>query len=68
MMRGPNLAATVELARSTQIPLIAAGGISCVDDLVQLARTRVVAGAVVGRALYSGAVQIEEAMEAVAAG
>ncbi len=67
MMQGPNLAATVELARLTQIPFIAAGGISCVDDLVQLASTRVVAGAVVGRALYNGAVQIEEAMRAVAA-
>ena len=67
MMSGPNLAATVELARSTPIPVIAAGGVRSVGDLVELAKTRVIAAAVVGRALYDGAVRLEDALREVAA-
>jgi phosphoribosylformimino-5-aminoimidazole carboxamide ribotide isomerase len=67
MMSGPNLSATVELAHSTKIPVLASGGVSCVGDLVELARTGVIAGAVVGRALYNGALSLEDALREVAA-
>lgn len=67
MMRGPNLAATVELARATPHPMIASGGVSCVQDLVELAKTGVIAGAIVGRAVYSGALRLEDALREVAA-
>ena len=66
MMSGPNLAATVELARSSSHPFIAAGGVSSVDDLVGLARTGVIAAAVLGKALYSGAVRLEHALRELA--
>ncbi len=67
MMGGPNLAATVELARSTSHPFIAAGGVSSVDDLQRLAQTGVIAAAVLGKALYSGAVRFEDALKKLAA-
>ncbi len=66
MMGGPNLTATVELAQSTKIPVLASGGVSCAADLVELARTGVIAGAVVGRALYNGALSLEDALREVA--
>ncbi len=67
MMGGPNLAATVELARSTSHPFIAAGGVSSIDDLVRLAGAGVIAAAVIGKALYSGAVRLEDALRELAA-
>jgi phosphoribosylformimino-5-aminoimidazole carboxamide ribotide isomerase len=65
--RGPNLEATAALAASAPVPVIASGGIASVDDLVRLAAIPNVAGAIVGRALYTGAVDLGAAMVAVAA-
>jgi phosphoribosylformimino-5-aminoimidazole carboxamide ribotide isomerase len=49
------------------VPVIASGGIAGVDDLVRLAAIPNVAGAIVGRALYTGAVDLGAAIAAVAA-
>ena len=67
LLGGPNLESTVRLAGLTRLPVIASGGVSCVADLVALARTRVIAGAIVGRALYTGALELGEALREVAA-
>lgn len=67
MLKGPNLEATEALARQSPFPVIASGGISSVADLVRLAETRVIAGSVVGRALYTGKVDLPEALREVAA-
>jgi phosphoribosylformimino-5-aminoimidazole carboxamide ribotide isomerase len=66
MLRGPNVEATLKLASSTPFPVIASGGVGSLEDLLALARTRVIAGAIVGRALYSGAVKLDEALREVA--
>jgi phosphoribosylformimino-5-aminoimidazole carboxamide ribotide isomerase len=65
--RGPNLEATAALAAATPVPVIASGGIAGVDDLVRLAELPNVAGAIVGRALYTGAVDLRAAQAAVPA-
>ena len=65
--RGPNLEATAALAASATLPVIASGGIAGVDDLVRLAAIPNVIGAIVGRALYTGAVDLRAAMAAVPA-
>jgi phosphoribosylformimino-5-aminoimidazole carboxamide ribotide isomerase len=65
--RGPNLEATAALAAGAPVPVIASGGIGHVDDLVRLAAIPNVAGAIVGRALYTGAVDLGAAIAAVAA-
>ena len=59
---GPNLEGTVELARATAHPIIASGGIGSIADLVALARTRVIAAAVIGKALYTGRVKLRDAL------
>jgi phosphoribosylformimino-5-aminoimidazole carboxamide ribotide isomerase len=62
-MGGPNVEATAALARAVSIPVIASGGVSSLDDLLRLKETGVVAGAIVGRALYDGAVDLRAALE-----
>ena len=62
-MGGPNVEATAALARAVSIPVIASGGVSSLDDLQRLRATGVVAGAIVGRALYDGAVDLRAALD-----
>lgn len=61
-MGGPNVAATAELARAVSIPLIASGGVSSLADLTALRDTGVIAGAISGRALYDGAIDLKSAL------
>ncbi|MCP1167259.1 1-(5-phosphoribosyl)-5-[(5-phosphoribosylamino)methylideneamino]imidazole-4-carboxamide isomerase [Limimaricola litoreus] len=61
-MAGPNLAATEALARAVSIPVIASGGVSSLDDLAALKSTGVIAGAISGRALYDGAIDLAQAL------
>ncbi|MEM8632686.1 MAG: 1-(5-phosphoribosyl)-5-[(5-phosphoribosylamino)methylideneamino]imidazole-4-carboxamide isomerase [Pseudomonadota bacterium] len=65
-MQGPNIAATAELAQATSIPVIASGGVSSMQDLVALRATGVIAGAISGRALYDGAIDLAAALKALA--
>ncbi len=69
MLSGPNLEATRAVALAVAIPVIVSGGVSCDDDLVAAARLRSsgIAGAIVGRALYTGAVDLARALARVAA-
>jgi phosphoribosylformimino-5-aminoimidazole carboxamide ribotide isomerase len=61
-MGGPNVAATADLARATSIPVIASGGVSALADLIALRDTGVIAGAISGRALYDGALDLGAAL------
>ena len=64
-MQGPNIAATEALARAVSIPVIASGGVSRMEDLIALRDTRVIAGAISGRALYDGAIDLTAALVAL---
>lgn len=64
-MGGPNVAATEALARAVSIPVIASGGVSSLRDLIALRDTGVIAGAISGRALYDGALDLRAALEAL---
>lgn len=61
-MQGPNVAATEALARAVSIPVIASGGVSRIEDLALLRETGVIAGAISGRALYDGAIDLAQAL------
>ena len=66
-MQGPNIKATEALARAVTIPVIASGGVASLADLTALRDTGVIAGAISGRALYDGAIDLAEALKALAA-
>ena len=65
-MGGPNIAATEALARAVSVPVIASGGVSSMADLIRLRDTGVIAGAISGRALYDGAIDLKAALAALA--
>ncbi|WP_435258186.1 1-(5-phosphoribosyl)-5-[(5-phosphoribosylamino)methylideneamino]imidazole-4-carboxamide isomerase [Thioclava sp. FR2] len=62
-MQGPNIEATEALARAVKIPVIASGGVSRMEDLIALRDTGVIAGAISGRALYDGAIDLAAAIK-----
>ncbi|MDP5361289.1 MAG: 1-(5-phosphoribosyl)-5-[(5-phosphoribosylamino)methylideneamino]imidazole-4-carboxamide isomerase [Paracoccaceae bacterium] len=64
-MKGPNIEATADLARAVKIPVIASGGVSSMADLTALKATGVIAGAISGRALYDGAIDLAAALKAL---
>ena len=68
MLSGPNLESTLALARGVAIPVIVSGGVSSVDDLVAAAALagEGIDGAIVGRALYTGDVDLAVALAEVA--
>jgi 1-(5-phosphoribosyl)-5-[(5-phosphoribosylamino)methylideneamino] imidazole-4-carboxamide isomerase/N-(5'phosphoribosyl)anthranilate isomerase len=68
MLSGPNLEMLTRVAEATSAAVTASGGVSSVADLVALAQLHPrVDAAIVGRALYSGDVDLAEALAAVAA-
>ncbi len=66
-MGGPNIAATEALARAVSIPVIASGGVSSIADLQALKATHIIAGAISGRALYDGAIDLGAALRILSA-
>ena len=65
MMSGPNVNATLELAKQTDIPVIASGGVSSLEHLKQLSNENILFGAICGRALYESAFTYSEALEVI---
>lgn len=64
MMQGPNIEATKALAESINIPVIASGGLSTLDDIRRLMaiESSGVTGVITGKAIYSGAIDLREAV------
>ena len=61
-MEGPNVKATAELANAVTIPVIASGGVSSMNDLKALKTCGApLNGAISGRALYDGIINVHEA-------
>lgn len=65
MMTGPNIEATKEMAEALDIPVIASGGISSIDDMKRLMEIKGLWGAITGKALYSGALDLREAIRMI---
>lgn len=61
MLSGVNLGAMEEMVRAVRVPIIASGGVGSLEDLRALSATGV-AGVIVGKALYTGAVALKDAL------
>lgn len=62
----PNFVAISEAVRAVPHPVLSAGGVSNIEDLIELTRTGV-EGAIVGLAIYTGSLDLAGAIDAVAA-
>jgi phosphoribosylformimino-5-aminoimidazole carboxamide ribotide isomerase len=62
MMKGVNVEATADLARASTIPVIASGGIASMADLRALQDCGIIDGAISGRALYDGRLDLADAI------
>lgn len=63
-MQGPNVDYTAAMANAVSIPVIASGGVSSIDDLKALRSCGApLNGAISGRALYDGAIDLTEALQ-----
>jgi phosphoribosylformimino-5-aminoimidazole carboxamide ribotide isomerase len=60
----PNFTAVADMKQNLRYPIVVAGGISSIDDLVQLAELGA-EGAITGMAIYSGAIDLKRAIETV---
>jgi len=69
MQTGPNIEETRRLAESIDIPVVASGGVSSMEDIIRLLplESAGVVGVITGKALYSGALDLEQAIGAAAA-
>jgi phosphoribosylformimino-5-aminoimidazole carboxamide ribotide isomerase len=66
MLTGPNLEQTQNFAEATDIPVIASGGVSSLKDIHNLMalKSAGIIGVIIGKALYSGSLDIKDAIEA----
>lgn len=64
MLSGPNIEATQALARALHIPVIASGGVHTMKDIETLLAIRHsgVSGVIIGKAIYSGSLDLKEAI------
>ncbi|MDD4270937.1 MAG: 1-(5-phosphoribosyl)-5-[(5-phosphoribosylamino)methylideneamino]imidazole-4-carboxamide isomerase [Pirellulales bacterium] len=62
MMAGPNVAAMADMQAAVDLPVVASGGVTTLDDVRRLAAARL-AGCIIGRALYQGTIGLAAALE-----
>jgi len=72
MMKGVNIEATVELAKNINIPVIASGGVTNMDDIIELCKVEGpyenrpgITGTILGRSIYEGTIDLAEAQRYV---
>lgn len=65
METGVNIEATKHFAQSVHVPVIASGGVSDIQDIKKLQSIEKfgIAGVIIGKALYSGAISLKEAID-----
>ncbi len=63
MLTGPNTAAQQEMVNTVKIPVIASGGIATIEDIRGLLTIKGLWGAITGKAIYSGSLDLREAIK-----
>ncbi|MFN3481083.1 MAG: 1-(5-phosphoribosyl)-5-[(5-phosphoribosylamino)methylideneamino]imidazole-4-carboxamide isomerase [Thermodesulfovibrionales bacterium] len=65
MLTGPNIPTIKEMVETVNIPVIASGGVSSIDDIKRLKEIKGLYGVITGKALYTGAIDLKEAIKIV---
>ncbi|MGE4272986.1 MAG: 1-(5-phosphoribosyl)-5-[(5-phosphoribosylamino)methylideneamino]imidazole-4-carboxamide isomerase [Desulfitobacterium sp.] len=70
MLQGPNIQSTVELARESGLQVVASGGVSNIEDIILLQKEVTlgasIEGVIIGKALYTGAITLSDALAVTA--
>lgn len=61
MLNGPNIEAMAEMLENVNVNIIASGGVTTLNDVKKLAALGV-EGAIIGKALYTGNIDLKEAI------
>lgn len=65
MLTGPNIEAVREMVNHVMVPVIASGGIASMEDIKNLIQIKKLWGMITGKAIYSGALDLKEAIKFV---
>jgi phosphoribosylformimino-5-aminoimidazole carboxamide ribotide isomerase len=63
MLTGPNIEAMSEMVRSVNIPVVASGGVSSIEDVIALKEIEGLMGVITGKAVYEGRIDLRMAIE-----
>lgn len=63
MLTGPNIQAMRDMVEAVNIPVIASGGVSSIKDIEALKEIKNLWGVITGKAIYSGAIDLKEAIK-----
>ena len=65
LMSGPNIPSTLEIAKAVNIPVIVSGGVSAIEDVIEVKENEGsgIGGVICGRAVYDKKVDIKEALK-----
>ncbi|MBI5640868.1 MAG: 1-(5-phosphoribosyl)-5-[(5-phosphoribosylamino)methylideneamino]imidazole-4-carboxamide isomerase [Nitrospirae bacterium] len=66
MLTGPNIPALKEMVKTANIPVIASGGIATIEDIKNLLNIKNLWGAITGKAIYTGSLDLKEAIRLAA--
>lgn len=64
-LSGPNIKAIRNIVESVKSPVIAAGGVSNIEDIINLLKIKELWGVITGKAIYEGTLDLKEAIEIV---
>lgn len=62
-LKGPNFDSIKKITAATIIPVIASGGVSSAEDVIELKKIKGVEGCIIGKALYEGKVSLAEVLK-----
>lgn len=63
-LEGANIAASSDLAKATDIPIIVSGGVKDIKDITRVRKEGTLEGVISGKALYTGSLSLADALEA----
>ncbi len=68
MLTGPNLPALQDMVKTVNIPVIASGGVANIEDIRNLLKIENLWGAITGKAIYAGSLDLKEAIKLASSG
>ena len=65
MKQSPNFEETINVAETSNCPVIISGGVSSIDDIIKAKNLKNVEGIIVGKAIYDGDISLDELIKEI---